>query len=173
MSVVRWHSASVQPRETGNHMKTTNTSADISAKRAAILATLKTLDTEEQALAVARAKQVTAVIDAFPASLAAILGRPIDLKSAISMIRNHAKGKLRLIIGGAAPAHTTGERQYRQPLSAVEREQLKAVLTARQAVIDAGQKPNKTISEVSKDFKTTDATVNKYKAKWGLTRVAV
>lgn len=141
------------------------TTAAIAAQRANIEAQLKQLTQQESAAREQERVRLTTELTSFPDRIGAILGRKVGLPDALKMLSDHIKGKLSF---GAAPS----VRTYRQPLSEVEKARLKAVLMARQAIVDAGQTPSQSISQISREFKTTDATVNKYKAAWGLTRAA-
>ncbi len=141
------------------------TIADLNAQEAAANQALANIAAQRKAAVEAQNSQVKATLDNLPVSLSAITGRKMTLSDALGIIRDHIKGKLNLGSEGAP-----SERNYRQPLSQVEKDRLKADLTTRQAVIDAGGTPSETISQISRRYKTTDATVNKYKAEWGLTR---
>jgi predicted nucleic acid-binding Zn-ribbon protein len=141
----------------------------MAAQEQAIAEQRKKIEEQEAAVLADQQAKVKSAFESLPQTIGAVLGRQLSLSDALKMGLDHVKGKLSLS-NGANGAGQTAVRRYRTPLSDEEKNRLKAVLTARQAVIDAGRQPDKTLSQISQDFKTTDATVNKYKAAWGLTR---
>lgn len=153
------------------------TTATISAERAAILAQRTQLDQREQKLVAdevaareANATKIKQAFDSLPTTITAILGREVSFAEALKLGVQHLKGKLNLSGARTNGANGAAIRKYRTPLTEDEKTKLRSVLVARQAVIDTGGTPPQTLSQISAQFKTTDATVNKWKAAWGLTR---
>lgn len=140
------------------------TTAEIAAQREAIKESLKILEQQEASIREQEKARVVETITSFPEALGRILGRKLSLQDTIVMLRDQVRGKINLGNG------QTVVRRYRSPLSEDEKTRLKAKLAARQAIVDAGQTPTQSISQISREFNTTDATVNKWKAEWGLTR---
>jgi hypothetical protein len=156
-------------RTNRQNIPTIPTLASINAQRQAMLEQQKQLDAQEAAVRADQETKVKSAFESLPATIGAVLGRQLSLADALKMGTDFIKGKLSLNDGADSQNGQT-VRRYRQPLSDDEKARLKVVLTQRQAVIDAGRQPDKTLSQISQEFKTTDATVNKYKAQWGLTR---